>query len=59
MDLNLGFDTVCKAESGSGPGEPGCWEGAGGGDDNSLGGGERGHYPPKHPPLRRGHFSSG
>lgn len=40
MDLNLGFDTVCQAESGFGPGEAGC-----GGSDNSPGNAETGHRP--------------
>lgn len=53
MDLNLGFDTVCQAESGSGPapGEPGCR----GGGDNRLGGEERERYPPHTPPPHRNH----
>lgn len=49
MDLNLGFDTVCQAESGSGPGQAG-----GGGSDSGPGTAERGIAPSKHPPWARG-----
>lgn len=42
MDLNLGFDTVCQALRGSGPGERGC----GGGGVTTASVAERGGNAP-------------